>query len=52
MKGRLQGKTRYALMLLMFAAAQAHFSALAQCPPPPLGGQHPALLASYAKRPP
>jgi hypothetical protein len=43
-------------MLLIFVAAQAHFSALAQIcpppPPPPPGGQHPALLASYAKRPP
>jgi hypothetical protein len=41
----------------MFAAAQTHFSALAQPagpppPPPPPVGQHPALLASYAKRPP
>jgi hypothetical protein len=57
MKGRLLGKTRSALTFLMFAAAQTHFSALAQpaSPPPPLPppvGQHPALLASYAKRPP
>jgi hypothetical protein len=56
MKGRLLGKTRSALMLLMFATAQTHVSAFAQsaCPPPPLPpapGQHPALLTSYAKRP-
>jgi hypothetical protein len=38
-----------ALMLLMFVTAQTHFSALAQPAP---GGQHPALLASYVKRPP
>jgi hypothetical protein len=51
---------RSALMLLMFVTAQTHFSALAQCPPPPpppppptpATGQHPALLAGYAKRPP
>src|SRR3982074_3142195 len=36
-------------MLLMFVTAQTHFSALAQPAP---GGQHPALLASYVKRPP
>jgi hypothetical protein len=47
--GRLLGKTRSALMLLMFLTAQTHFSALAQPAP---GGQHSALLASYAKRPP
>jgi len=57
MNGRLLGKTRSALTFLMFAAAQTHFSALAQpaCPPPPLPppiGQHPALLASYVLRPP
>jgi len=58
MKGRLLRKTRYALMLLMFATAQTQFSALAgsACPPPPPapspGAQHPALLASYATRPP
>jgi hypothetical protein len=33
----------------MFLTAQTHFSALAQPAP---GGQHSALLASYAKRPP
>jgi hypothetical protein len=48
MKGRLLGKTRSALMLLTFVTAQPPFSALAQQP----GGQHPALLAGYAKRPP
>jgi hypothetical protein len=58
MKGRLLGKTRSALMLLMFVTAQTHFSALAQpaCPPhhppPPTGAQHPGLLAGYALRPP
>jgi hypothetical protein len=56
MKGRILGKMRSALMLLMFVTAQAHFSALAQCappsPPPPPGAQHPALLASYVLRPP
>jgi hypothetical protein len=56
MKARLLGKTRSAVLLLMFVTAQAHFSALAQCAPssptPPRGAQHPALLASYAKRPP
>jgi hypothetical protein len=57
MKGRLLGKTRSALMLLMFATAQTHVSAFAQsaCPPPPLPpapGQHPTLLTSYAKQPP
>jgi hypothetical protein len=36
-------------MLLMFVTAQTHFSPLAQPSP---GGQHPALLASYVKRPP
>ena len=52
------GKTRSALMFLMFATAQTQFSAQAQpaCPPPPPapspGAQHPALLASYATRPP
>jgi hypothetical protein len=55
MKARLLGKTRSALMLLMFVTAQTHFSAQAQsvCPPPATlsGGQHPTLLASYAKRP-
>jgi hypothetical protein len=49
MKGRLLGKMRSALMLLMFVTAQTHFSALAQPAP---GGQHPTLLASYALRPP
>jgi hypothetical protein len=49
-------------MLLVFVTAQTQFSALAQCPPPPpppptpptpaTGAQHPALLASYATRPP
>ena len=46
---------RSAFMLLMFASAQTHFSALAQCPPPSppsTGAQHPALLAGYALRPP
>ena len=57
MKDRLLGKTRSALMLLVFVTMQTHFSAIAgpACPPPPPpppGGQHPALLASYAKRPP
>jgi hypothetical protein len=56
MKGRLLGKTRSALLLLTFVTAQAHFSALAQCPPPspppPPGAQHPALLANYVLRPP
>ena len=59
MKGRLLGKTRSALMLLMFVTAQTQFSAAAQCPLPPTpppppapGGQHPALLAGYALRPP
>jgi hypothetical protein len=56
MKGRILGKMRSALMLLMFITAQAHFSALAQCappsPPPPSGAQHPELLASYVLRPP
>jgi len=55
-KGRILGKMRSALMLLMFVTAQAHFSALAQCAPPspapPPGAQHPALLASYVLRPP
>jgi len=46
MNGRLLGKTRSALMLLMFLTAQTHFSALAQPAP---GGQRSALLASYAK---
>jgi hypothetical protein len=40
---------RIAVLLLMFVTAQTHFSALAQPAP---GGQHPALLASYVKRPP
>lgn len=63
MKARLLGKTRSALMLLIFGATQAHFALRAQaCPPPPppppppvptpAPGQHPTLLASYAKRPP
>jgi hypothetical protein len=56
MKGRLLGKMRSALMLLMFVTAQAHFPAFAQCAPPqrtpPIGAQHPNLLASYVLRPP
>ncbi len=56
MKARLLGKTRSALMLLMFVTAQTPFSAHAQCAPPQriptLGPQRPALLAGYAKRPP
>ncbi len=62
MKARLLGKTRSALMLLIFGAAQAHFALRAQaCPPPPpllpadptpAPGQHPTLLKSYTKRPP
>jgi hypothetical protein len=61
MRGQLLGKTRSALMLLVFATAHAHFSAHAQtrpptCPPtcalPSPSGQHPTLLASYAVRPP
>ena len=54
MKSQVLGKTRSALMLLMFVMAQAHFSAHAQtCPPPPSpSAQHPTLLAGYAKRPP
>jgi hypothetical protein len=49
MKGRLLGKTRFALMLLVFVTAQTQFSAHAQPAP---GTQHPALLAGYAVRPP
>jgi hypothetical protein len=56
MHSRLLGKTRSALMLLIIATAQTHFSAYAQpCPPPPPASgaaQHPTLLANYAKRPP
>ncbi len=63
MKARLLGKTRSALMLLIFVAAQAHFALRAQaCPPPPppppppvpppTSGQHPTLLKNYKKRPP
>ncbi|MGH9827212.1 MAG: hypothetical protein ACREDR_28625, partial [Blastocatellia bacterium] len=58
---RLHGKTRSAVMLLMLVVAQTHFSALAQCPPPPqtppapptppVGAQHPTLLQGYALRP-
>jgi hypothetical protein len=45
-------------MLLVFAIAQPHVSALAQStsPPPaaptPAPGQHPTLLSRYVKRPP
>ncbi|MGH9776641.1 MAG: hypothetical protein ACRD50_17050 [Candidatus Acidiferrales bacterium] len=60
MNRRIPGKIRAAAMLLIFIAAQTHFSALAQsCPPPPpppppaaAGAQHPTLLQGYALRPP
>jgi hypothetical protein len=66
MRSQLLGKTRSALMLLVFVTAQAHFSAHAQTPPPTRlvstcpptcrppspSGQHPTLLAGYAVRPP
>ena len=56
MKNQILGTTRSALMFLMFVPAQAQAQACPSSPPTPPpspteGGQHPTLLASYAKRP-